>query len=125
MNSYIKSASELGTRQIKEKFTLMNKMEFRKPDKEKKKIVKTTRPKKKRQIIFKGTKARLEPSSSVRQKPGEWDIFTGLKENKRQPRNLHPTNLLFKNEGKNMRKKRKLHLFLSICVRLNSKQIEI
>ena len=48
MNSYIKSASELGTRQIKEKFTLMNKMEFRKPDKEKKKIVKTTRPKKKK-----------------------------------------------------------------------------
>lgn len=52
----------------------MNKMEFQEARQEKK-IVKTTKQKKKkRQIIFKGTKAKLEPSSLVQQKPKESGI---------------------------------------------------
>ena len=48
MNSYIKSASELGARQIKEKSTLMNKMEFQEARQEKKKLLKQLGKKKKK-----------------------------------------------------------------------------
>lgn len=100
MNSYIKSASELGTSQIKEKFTLMNKMEFQEARQGKKKIVKTTRPKKKKKTDYlQGTKARLEPSSLVT-KTREWDIFTGLKENKCKPKPPHPRTYCSKMKAK-------------------------